>query len=198
MAAAIVYDTRRKQWGKQWMLVYFGLYLTAWQFILYILQYTLAAPRASPYDPTGTAIFYGYPSEVGFYTAVLVTFVFEFTFARNIAFSFTYWSALFATAVFVPGFLIWCGFNTWQETLLSVGLGVFSVTLYILVVWIYIIDDLPILLNSSPWAWSGTIDTWLRSDIQIKATEDIASCLVQIERQEPRPRGCGWLWHSLY
>ena len=199
-AAGIVRNQRTGAWGKQYVISQLAWYLVAWQGVLYLLQWTLAAPRPSPFDPTGTAIFYGYPSETGFYTAVLVTFIVLFTFAVNAAFSPLYWAGLVAVLAFVPSFLIWCGFNTWQETAVSVGLGTLSITFYILCLWFLVKDSLPITLNSVPWTWTSTIDTWLRSEEQIQATDDIAACLERIRTQRaPRPRhAIGWLWDSLY
>ncbi len=194
-SAAIAKDEYGR-WGNQWVLIFLGFYLVAFQFALYILQYTLNAPRPNPFDPS--RIYYGYPSEIGFYTAVFVTFVVEFTFVWNVQFSVVYWAELILVLIVPPSIIMWVGFNTWQEVLLSMGMGVAAITLFIIAVRFYFMHELPFVLNSAPWTWFSCIDTWVQSRRGKEETEHVRKCLEQTRRLVPRRTGLPWLLDSLY
>jgi hypothetical protein len=194
-AAAIAKDDYGR-WGGQWILIFLGFYLCFWQGLLYVFQYALVMMRPNPFDPT--SIYYGVPSEIGFHTAAFVTFIVEFTLVWNIQFSVFYWAELILMGVVPASILIWSGFNSWQEVLLSMGLGVGAITIFIIIVRVYLRDQLPFILNTAPWTWFSCIDTYVQTKEGREQTEHVRTCMEQIERQLPRRTGLGWLLHRLY
>lgn len=185
-----------ERWGNQWVLVFLGFWLLAFQMALYILQYFFNSPRPNPFDP-GT-LYYGCPSEIGFYTAVAFTFIVEFTFVWNIQFSPVYWAELILFFIVPPSIIMWVGFNTWQEVLLSMGLGVGAVTLFVLAVRFYFMHELPFMLSCAPWTWFSCVDTWIQTRQGQAETEYIRRCAARIKRLVPRPTGPRVLRDSLY
>lgn len=184
------------RWGNQWVLIFLGFWLLAFQMALYILQYFFNTPRPNPFDQT--RVYYGCPSEIGFYTSVAVTFIIEFTLVWNIRFSIVYWAELILFLIVPPSILIWVGFNTWQEVLLSMGLGILAITLFVLAVRFYFMHELPFMLSCAPWTWFSCVDTWIQTRQGQEETEYIRRCSAQIKRLVPRPTGLQWLLHSLY
>jgi hypothetical protein len=172
----------------------FGCWLFKWRSTF--LQYFFNSPRPNPFDP-GT-LYYGCPSEIGFYTAVAFTFVVEFTFVWNIQFSPVYWAELILFFIVPPSIIMWVGFNTWQEVLLSMGLGVGAVTLFVLAVRFYFMHELPFMLSCAPWTWFSCVDTWIQTRQGQAETEYIRRCAARIKRLVPRPTGPRVLRDSLY
>ena len=196
-AAAAVRRDAFGRWGKEFVLVLFGLYLSFWQLILYILQINFNMARQNPFQPQGP-IYYGFPSEVGFYVAVFVTFIMEFTLVWNVVFSWMYWSGLIMCILVPSVVLTWFQFNTWQEVLLSMGCGFLATTIFILALYFYIKPELPIWLNTIPFTWFSCVDTWIQTREEQEETERVRQCYASIDRQLPRRRGLGRLLHSLY
>jgi hypothetical protein len=180
-SAAAVRKDSYGRWGKEFILVYLGLYLFFWQFVLYIFQITLNMPREDPFHPG--MIYYGYPSEVGFYTAVFVTFIVEFTLVWNVRLSVMYWMCLIVFCAAPCLVLVWFTFNTWQEVLLSMGVGVIVTSVYVIVARLYFFYHMPILLNSAPSTWLGCVDTWIQTTPEQHAeTEYVRECFTSIDR----------------
>ncbi len=194
-AAAVTRD-KFGRWGNQWVLIALGCYLFVFQMIIYILQYVINTPRPNPFAPS--QVYYGFPSEITFYTTIFVTFIVEFTLVWNIQFSVVYWAELLLCLIVPPAILLWVGFNTWQEILLSFGIGTGCVTLFITMVRLYFMHELPFLLNCAPWSWFSCVDTWIQSQQGQAETEHVRKCLEQIRHLEPRPTGPGYLFRSLY
>lgn len=159
------------RWGKEFLPCSFGLYLFAWQFVLYLFQIALNEQRPNPFDP-GT-IYYGVPSEVSLYVAAGATFVFEFTFLWNIPLSELNWVLFIVCLVGPNAVLIWVGFNTWKEILVASAVGVVVTTIYMAWLRIYAMYDLPYILNSAPWTWFSCVDTCVQTEEGMEQTEKI-------------------------
>jgi hypothetical protein len=78
-------------------------YLVFWQLVLYLIQGFIATPRQDPFNPG--SIYYGFPSQPGFYVAVVVTFVFTYTFAWNVTPSHVEWAGIYIFLL-APGVLL--------------------------------------------------------------------------------------------
>lgn len=171
------------RWGKQFVPVTFGFWLTFWQAALWVFQIAFNMARVNPLDQA--TAYYGFPSMAGFYVAVLGSFVIEFTFVWNIQFSWTYWAALFLWWICPGVVLVFTTYNTWQEVVLSLGWGVLVTTIYVLVLRFYIFYELPFYLNSEPFTWFSCVDTWLQSAEQQVECERIRLALAGARRKEP-------------
>lgn len=73
----------------------------------------------------------------------------------------------------VPGVLIWVSFNTWQEVLLSVALGILVSTAFFIMVWRFLRHDMPFLLQQPLWSWFNCVDTWAQSQAQQDQAEEL-------------------------
>ena len=149
-------------WGKEFILVLFGGWLFLWWLILSVLQIALNMPRADPFHPG--EYYYGFPSSIGYYVSVLTTFIFEFTYLFNIRFSRLYWLGLYLFAIVPSIVLCWFQFNTWQEVLLSMGLGCLVTTMYLLFYYYALLENVPLLLNTVPFTYMSCVDTWTLDD----------------------------------
>jgi hypothetical protein len=167
-AASITKDTRTGRWGIQLTLKLFGAWLFAWQFVVYIFQVAFNTVRPSPFCPSD--ITYGFPSVAAFYAAAGCTFVVGFVWWRRIQFPYTMWPCV-ALVFACPLVLVWFAYNTWQEVLLSLGVGVACTTIFLLVVRHYLMEDYPYTLNQAPFTWLGCIDTWLCTPEQHALTD---------------------------
>jgi hypothetical protein len=160
--AAGIRKNQYGQWGKEFIMVLFGSWLFLWWLALTLLQIALNMPRADPFHPG--EYYYGFPSSVGYYVAVGVTFIFEFTYLWNIRFSRMYWLGVYLFAI-VPGItLCWFQFNSWQEVLLSMGLGTLVTSIFMLFYYHILWPQVPILLNTVPFNYMSCVDTWTLSD----------------------------------
>lgn len=165
------------RWGKEFLFVSFGCTLFAWQFVLYLWQILLSAERANPF--TGET-FYGYPSEPGFYVAAFLTFVFEYTFLWNIVMPWFWWVVVIVV-LFGPGAaLVYFQVNSISEIMISQGWGVFVTTVYFVVI-LFILPDLPYILNCAPFTWLACVDTVLQNKVGIEETERIRRLRVDME-----------------
>lgn len=195
-AASVTRNPKTGEWGKEWILVAFGSYLFFFQLVLYIFQISLQMIRYNPFCPD--VLTYGFPSLVGFYVAALGTFVIEYSYLWNAVVSSFYWTYLFLVWWLPCLVLVWFQYNTWQEVLLSLGIGVLITTIFVLAVRYYFLEDMPFILNSTPWTWFSCVDTWVQTRQGQARTEEVKACLARINRQQPKLRGPGSLWRSLY
>lgn len=178
--SAFVKDQRSGRVGKQFTLVAFGIYLFFWQFVLYVLQTALRVERPDPFCPAMMTD--GFPSGAAFFTAVGGSTIFALT--RLLDFSLSWVSVVWVVAWWIapPVVLVWFGFNAWQEVLLSLGLGVLATALFFATLHYVLRDMLPYVLNQTPWAQLGCIDTWVQSERGQSRTEEVRAWLEAAER----------------
>lgn len=162
LSAAAIRKNHYGVWGKEFILVLFGGWLFLWWLILSVLQISLNMPRMDPFHPG--EYYYGFPSSIGYYVSVATTFVFEFTYLFNIRFSRMYWLGLYLFAALPSIILCWFQFNSWQEVLLSMGLGALVTTVYLLFYYYVLLENVPVLLNTSPFTHMSCVDTWTLSN----------------------------------
>lgn len=159
------------RWGRQFVLVAYGFYIFFCSLLLYIFQAALAVVRVDPFCPA--VLTYGLPSSAAFYVAGAGTFMV----CMAIAMRFWYnWSNTIYLAVWwlvPPGVLIWVGYNSWQEVLLSCALGMLATIIFFLLVWKLAIHDMPYILLQPPWSWVNCVDTWVQSQAQQEQAEEL-------------------------
>lgn len=169
-------------WGKEITVVMLGLWLCTWQLSLYLFQYGLSWVRPNPFNLTG--IYYGFPSEIGFYVGFGATFVIGIAVVLNIAFNWIYWAGLFVVVIGPAIVLCWFEFNVWFEVLFSMLLGS-AITILFLVIMIYgIKPELPIILNSEPWKTFSCVDTWLLDERGHQQVEVVRQQFKEIDEHE--------------
>lgn len=159
------------RWGRQFVLVAFGYYIFFWSFLLYIFQAALSVVRVDPFCP---AVYtYGLPSSGAFYVAASGTFLIAQAIAMRFWYNWTntIWLALWW--LLPPAVLIWVGYNTWQEVLLSASLGIVATVIFFVLVWKLAIRDMPYLLQQAPWSWFNCVDTWVQSQAQQDQAEEL-------------------------
>lgn len=172
--------TPQGKWGKQWLLVAFQFYIYPWIYFLYLLQTTFQVTRAHPFCLG--LMTYTFPSSSAFYLGLGVSFLVGVSIAWRINLSWMYWVSAFLVTVGVPFYLVWLNYNLWWEILISMALGIFAAVSFVLTVRLYLIDDLPYLLNVAPWTWFHCYDTWILTPEQHKETLRIKTCREQIYR----------------
>lgn len=182
-AASPVYDQETGRWGRQFVLVSFGFYVFFWGFILYIFQVALAVMRADPFCPVIQT--YGVPSSAAFYVASMGTFLLGLAYEMSFWYTITNSLYLIIWWLAPPFVLVWFGFNVWQEVLLSMGLGILSTTVFLLLVWHVLVHDMPYLLQQGPWSWCNCVDTWIQTIEQRRKTEDLRKWRTKRETINP-------------
>jgi hypothetical protein len=155
----------------------FGSFMLLVLPFLYLFQAILHEIRPDPFCPSVT--YYGSPSSVGFYAALLVTFFVGTTFYMAKEILVTEWVVLWFILVGPTGYMIYLSFNTFKEILFSLLLGAFTSAMFILVVCVYLRDEIPWIVNSQPVTYFGRVrDTWLSvSEEQKKLTCKIQQIL---------------------
>jgi len=153
---------KKKQWGKQFILLTYGLWLTVMQIVLYALQYGLGIQKPDPYCPEIVSL--AYPSSETFYTVSVVTYVICFTFIWKIVVPWAYWAFIFLILVIQPYILFWFLYNDWYQTLVSMLLGIGSTVTFFIIICNLVMPVLPILILQKPFSWFYVIDSHLMSE----------------------------------
>lgn len=187
---------KNTRWGKQFLVLIMGTMLSYAQCWLWVLQFALRVYRRDPYCPE--LITMGFPSLSAFYVSALATGFILFTFVWNVVFSWFYWFYIFTVLLFPPTVLYFVGFNTWQEVLLSMLLGIATSSFFIILLRVFILEATPMLLNQAPFTWFSCEDTWMMNEEQQEKADLIREMLKDIQRAVPRPEGPRLLWASLY
>jgi len=180
LAAGSLNRDSRGRWGKQFFVVLYGLYLHAWQYVLWVFQNHFAVPRPDPY--CGALQTYAFPSQEGFYIAALIAFVVTYTFLWNIGLPWAYWAFFWVFLAALPGALVWFQYNLWWEVLFSMALGTVVSGAYVIVFRVYLLESVPLLLHQAPWRWLGCNDSWCLTERQLDFAYSIQGCLVRSER----------------
>lgn len=170
-----VRDQRTGRVGKQFALFSFGLYIFFWQFVLYALQAGLHMQRPDPFCPI--LMTDGFPSSAAFHTAVGGSLIFMLSWMLDFALSWMSYLWLGGWFLVPPFVLLWFGFNTWQEIVISLCLGVLATLGYFLVLRYYLVELMPYILNSAPWTWFYCLDTWVQDEAGQEKTERIRKAL---------------------
>jgi hypothetical protein len=178
------------RWGRQFVLVAFGMYIFFWSFALYIFQVALAMVRPDPFCPA--VLTYGLPSSSAFYVAASGTFMVCMAVAMRFWYNWTNTLYLLVWWFVLPAVLIWVGYNTWQEVLLSASLGGAATVVFFFAVWKLAINDMPYLLQQPPWSWFNCVDTWVQSQAQQDQSEELRLWLQDRDRKYGN-LGC-FLW----
>ena len=187
ISAAAIRKDAYGRWGKEFALVGFGMWLLVWWFTLAILQLSINLARPDPFNPAD--VYYGFPSSVGYYSSVIAVFIIEFTFMWNIIFSRLYWMGLYLCLIVPSIVLCWFQFNSWQEVLLSMGLGALVTTMYIAILYGCLTPIIPILINTPPCTWFSCVDTWVQDKEGQAATERLRRRFEEILEPHSDPTG---------
>jgi hypothetical protein len=162
---------RRRRAGFEFTPFWFSFYLSFWQMVLYILQISFHHLRA---DPFCSRIYSeAFPSITVFYTTCGVTFIVLFTFLWQHALNWKYCLYLLLFAIGPPAYLIWVNYNTPAEVAITVALAIVATAIYLGIVYFYMADRLPYVLNTVPCTWFGVTDNYLMSDEQEEKSEEL-------------------------
>jgi hypothetical protein len=162
---------KNKDWGKQFMLVAYGLWLTLMQIVLYCLQYGLNIQVPDPYCPEIVSL--AYPSAETFYTMSVITYVLCFTYCWHIIVPWFYWTCMFLIIVIEPYILFWFLYNDWYQTLVSMLLGIGATVVYFVIICKFVWHRLPILILQRPLTWFYAVDSQIMSQEQHFVSEYI-------------------------
>ena len=179
-AAAIGRTHYGRRYGKQFVLVLLGLWLTVTQVILQIIQNNQNVMRPDPYCPDTYST--AFPLSEAFYVAALSMFIVGFTYCWNIVLPWPYWLMLFAVIGGPPSILIWFAYSTWFESLVSVGLGTIVAALFVVFVRFVIIDDIPLMVHQRPWTWFAAIDTYATTEAAQIESERICASITRLKK----------------
>ena len=194
ISASIVRD-RRGHWGKQAFLLFYGFYLWAWQFALWVFAVFFESMRPDPYCPEVLVAMF--PSQTAFYLTAVTTVGIAYSFVWNIPISWVYWLIALGIYATAPFLLSWMLNNFLAEVLVSMGLGIVAAVAYVIAFRFYIVDELPFIMNQRPWTWFACRDTWTLGDHALDLAEELPACLRRCERITSARAEYGRLKHTL-
>lgn len=139
----------------------FGWYLHAIQLILWVIQINLSIDRPDPLCQEYHT--FAFPSTEAFYIGAIVAFIVGYSIAWRQKQSILTWISLFVLFVAPPTLLVFLSYNLWYEVLISIVIGCFASSLFIILLWVYISDDTPYLLTIVPFSWLHYKDTLICS-----------------------------------
>lgn len=174
-AASFMRDEKTGRVGRQFTMLIFGFYLFIWQYVLYTLQTAIHAQRPDPFCPSMMTD--GFPSSAAFHVAVGGTLIISLAWLLEFSFSWMTYVGLPIWFLAGPSFLVWFGFNSWQEIVISICLGILATLAYFVTLKFYLIDMMPYILNSAPFTWFYCLDTWLQDARGQQKTEDLRKML---------------------
>jgi len=166
-----------KGWKAQWATFAFSYYIGICTLMLYALQQTLGTVRPHLIYPS--TLTYGYPSLPAFYVGVGGAWIIGQMFFMGVRYGIIRWIMVGGWWLIIPGVLVWFGFNTWQEVLISLLTGVFFTVIYLLAVAWYLKPFIPWIVNSPPWTWVGCVDTWIGTRAQQRQARQVEECVAQ-------------------
>lgn len=177
--ASITKD-RRGRFGFEFTTFWYGLYLTLWLTVIYILQMSLQMMRHDPFcSQIVTAAF---PSVSTFYLSSGLSFTILLTFIWNIPLNWKYWIYLLVVVIIPPCYLVWLEYNQWWEILVTALIGFASSILYFVLLWSFY-SHLPQVLNSFPCTWFRIVDTYLTNADEEAETERIRLVLQGVDEK---------------
>jgi hypothetical protein len=169
---------KNKDWGKQFLLLSYGFWLTFMQIILYCLQYGLNIQVPDPYCPEIVSL--AYPSGETFYTISVITYVICFTYVQNIIVPWFYWTCMFLIIIVEPYILFWFLYNDWYQTLVSMLLGIFSTVAFFIIMFKLVWHKLPMIILQRPFTWFYAVDSHMMSKNQHVMSENFQIVLRDI------------------
>jgi len=170
------------RFGKQIMLVWYGLFLTLMQLVVYIFQNSFNTTRSDPYCVE--IVSYAFPSMEAYYVSALSTFITGLTYFWDIQMSWTYWTMMITFLIGPAGILIWFGYNSVPEILMSIGMGTGTTLLFLVLVRFFWREHIPFLLLQAPWTWFNCIDSYIMTDEQQDESMRIPVVLRELEKEE--------------
>ncbi len=180
IGAGIVKDTQSGRWGQQFTLTLFGVWLSIWQCLIYLVQYALNVQRVDPFCTRTTQLVF--PSIPAFYAAAGATFIVSFVQVQGLELPWSKWPLIMAF-LFCPFVLAFFSVNTWIEVVVSIVAGVVSTILFFAILLQWLIPWFPHLLNSCPWSYMYCIDTWFMTERARQQEEDIRDVIKRLPRQ---------------
>lgn len=143
----------------QVLFLYLGVYLHAFQLLLWSIQLALRIDRPDPICQEYHT--YSFPSIESFYIAALVTFLIGYSVFWNVRQKWSLWLTVFIFFIVPPTVLVFFSFNVWYEVVISLGIGVIATFLFIIFLYVYIQENSPYYLNIFPLNWIGYKDDYL-------------------------------------
>jgi hypothetical protein len=141
----------------------FGLYLHFAQYELWPFQSYFKSVRPNPICQLYHS--YAFPNVESFYVAAIISAFVTYGYLWDKAYGVIAWLILDILAA-LPLVLIFFSYSRWWELFVSMALGVFFSTVFVIVLKSYICPLLPYLLNTTPCTWLGYTDTYLMNKIQ--------------------------------
>lgn len=181
ISAASIGRDRTGKWGKQIIMVWYGLFITVCQIGLYICQTAFNATRIDPYCVD--VVTYAFPSSEGFYISALSAYIVGFTYLWNIELSWTYWTFLFVFVMGPSGILVWFTYNTVTEIGISIAIGAGTTLIFLLFMRFMWLDYLGFYLHQAPWTWFNAIDSYVMSEEQLAESARIEEVLKEMEQE---------------
>jgi hypothetical protein len=166
------------RWGKEVFLMGINFYWFWCQFVLYELQEAVGVLRPDPFCPS--VMTRGFPSLAAFYTAGGGTLALAMPWLLGFWYRWSNWLLLAVWWFAPPAVLVWIAFNSWQEVLLSMGLGVATTLGYVAAMHLWVRPLMPYVLNAPPCTWFDCVDTWLQTPEQQKHTEELRELVERV------------------
>ena len=153
----VAYDPRRKRWGRQILLVIYGLYLHVWQYALVVFAQTLRMGVEAPAACRALT----FPVQLVFYVVCVIVFTVSLSYLYGWPLSVFWWLCIYLVLGVGAGLLLWVDLYWWWELLFNAGLALVATGAYNTVFYFYLRDMVPYLLLQPPFTWMNCVDTWV-------------------------------------
>jgi hypothetical protein len=143
------------------IFLFFGLYLWAAQFVIWVFQNYFESVRPNPVCQLYHS--YAFPSVEAYYAAALAAFIVTYAYLWDRYLDWMAWSFIYVLFAF-PAIMVYFGYNLWWEVLFSMAIGAGVTVVFTTVFRFYICPIMPFIVNEFPATWLGLQDTYLMTE----------------------------------
>lgn len=144
--------------------VFFGLFLYAPQFMVWIFQWFFQMIRPDPICQLYHT--WAFPSMESMYVGAIVGFFITYAICKEIDHSWITWLAIYIFTIFPLVILFYSGYNRWWELLFSLGFGLVSSILFALVYEYFIQPRMAYLRCHFPFSFFEYVDCESQKDYE--------------------------------
>lgn len=164
------------RWVAEFFLVCFSWYLFIVQLLLYILQISMQQLQADPFCPG--LMDYSFPAFAPFWIGICITLTAVLPWTMGFRYGFLNAMTILTFIWITPAaVLIWFSFFTWQQVLLSAGIGVLITLIFVFIMITYMVPLMPFILTQAPATWFNLTETWFSTPAQQQYTLTLAQLL---------------------
>ena len=177
-------DPSTQRWVSECFLILYGYYLWLALGILYIAQIALGQMQPDPFCPYQQN--YSFPALAPFYIGSAIGLTLFIPVFLNSYYSwFTGVTILCCIWIVPPTVLIWYSIFTPTQVGMSLGIGVATTLIFILMYRFWWMPVMPYVVNTPLFRFLSVSETWFSTTEQQRDTARIARCVEEQERGKP-------------